>query len=139
MWGNRNKPNPRGENRPNRHDEAQHHRLRHAKILKVKLPDIEKQRKLGKQMHEDPAALKEYMKKEGILQTAPESDSERPFYTACTQGPIDPYLPPEGEGKATLTGSSVKLVSKLKYYNETLILAHELKKSNNTSLKVYTY
>ena len=37
--------------------------VEHAKILKVKLPDIEKQRKLYKQSFEDPAALKEEMKK----------------------------------------------------------------------------
>lgn len=104
-WGNRNNPNPRGANRPNRHWDSHTHKLRKAKIMKIKLPEIDKQRSLQKEAMQDPAVYKEYLKKQGILPTTPESDEERPFYTACTQGAIDTYVPPEGEGKATLTGA----------------------------------
>ena len=104
--------------------------------MKIKLPEIDKQRSLQKEAMQDPAVYKEYMKKQGILPTTPESDEERPFYTACTQGAIDTYVPPEGEGKATLTGagSSVTKVSttvdELIYYSSHTNIKLPLKKSN---------
>merc|ERR1712004_710379 len=85
--------------------------LRAAKVMKIKLPNIEEQRRVMKDSREDPALIKEHLKKEGKLPTQPEK--EIPMYIASTQGAIDPYLPPEGEGKATFT-KSVKLWAKQK-------------------------
>ena len=110
-WGNIHKPNPRSFNRPNRHWDPKTKGLRNAKVQKIKLPDIDAQRKVMEKQREDPAAIKEYLKKQGKLPTNP--SKEYPTYIASTMGAIDPYIPPEGEGKATFT-SSAKLWAKQK-------------------------
>ena len=108
-WGNVNTRPPRGKSRPNKHWDPKTKGLRAAKVMKIKLPNIEEQRRVTEESKEDPAAIKEYLKKQGKLPTQP--DRETPMYIACTQGGIDPYLPPEGEGRATFT-KSVKLWAK---------------------------
>jgi len=104
-WGNVNLPNKRGKHRPNKHWESKTKGLRAAKIQKIKLPDIDRQRTVMKDAKEDPFIIKEYLKKQGKLPTNP--SKEYPSYIASTMGALDTYIPPEGEGKATFTGCKI--------------------------------
>jgi len=110
-WGNTNVRPKRGSHRPNRHWDPKTKGLRAAKVMQIKLPQIEEQRRVTANAKEDPSAIKEYLKKQGKLPTNP--NMEYPNYLASTMGALDPYLPPEGEGKATFMGSA-KLWAKQK-------------------------
>lgn len=71
-------------------------KLRTQKVLKVKLPDY----------NEDtssmpPEKIRQKMKERGFL--PPRPWMERPFYISATGGTFEGYVPPEGDGKASLT------------------------------------
>ena len=98
-WGNVNKLNPRGRYRPNRHWEPAHHKLRYAKQLPIKLPDIERERKLNAM--NDPAAIREHFKKMGVVPSSP--FQETPVALSSTGAVFDSYVAAEGEAKVAIT------------------------------------
>ena len=106
-WRREHQPTPRGKNRPNRHRDPWWSKLRGAKVLKVDVPDYEFQRRaaLGKA---SPAEVRDELKKLG---TAPlrERYSEKPLYVSCTGGVLDDYVPPEGDGKASVVSTEVSI------------------------------
>lgn len=67
-------------------------------MSKIQLPDIERQRKL--QQAGDVEALRENLKKQGVVPSNPER--EFPVYMGCTMGTIDSFIPPESDGKASI-------------------------------------
>ncbi|CAG9568366.1 unnamed protein product [Danaus chrysippus] len=69
------------------------------KVLKIDLPD----------MNEDPDTippekLRQKMKERGVL--PPRPWIERPFYISATGGVFEAYIPPEGDGKASLVSTT---------------------------------
>ncbi|KAJ8709396.1 hypothetical protein PYW07_009222 [Mythimna separata] len=74
-------------------------KLRAQKVLKVDLPNP----------NEDisalsPEKIRQKMKERGIL--PPRQWMERPFYISATGGVFEPYVPPEGDGKASLVSTT---------------------------------
>lgn len=69
-WGNVNTRPPRGKHRPNKHWDPMTKGLRAAKVMKIKLPNIEEQRRVMKDSREDPALIKEHLKKREIANPA---------------------------------------------------------------------
>lgn len=104
-WRQEHKPTHRGKHRPNRHRDPWWSKLRGAKILKVDVPDYEFQRRasLGKA---SPAEVRDELKKLGEAPLR-ERYSEKPLYISCTGGVLDDYVPPEGDGKASLVSTEV--------------------------------
>ena len=110
-WRKEHKPTPRGDNRPNRHRDPWWSKLRAAKVLKVDVPDYEFQRRvaLGKA---SPAEVRDELKKLGEAPLR-ERYSEKPLYVSCTGGVLDDYVPPEGDGKASVVSTEVSLLGYL--------------------------
>ena len=69
-----------------------------AKQMVVALPDIEGQRKLEKTG--EVLKMREHLKKQGIFPTTP--SREHAVYIASTSDVLDSFIPPEGEGKASI-------------------------------------
>ncbi|KAJ2954913.1 hypothetical protein O0L34_g3240 [Tuta absoluta] len=74
-------------------------RLRAQKYLKVEIPDL----------NEDPNSLsrekiRQKMKERGLLPTRPWM--ERSFYISATGGTFEAYVPPEGDGKASVVSTT---------------------------------
>ena len=64
------------------------------KFTKIRLPDVESERKMG--AVEDPAVVREHLKKRGILPTGPSTrGKELPMYVSCSMGVFDEFIPPE--------------------------------------------
>ena len=122
-WGNVNKPNKRGEHRPNRHWDPRHKKMRVAKEQKIQLPNTEKERKLS--AANDIAAQREMMKKRGILPVGPAL--EYPVYMGSSPSVFDPYIPGKSDGiKSQLKdvtdmtkkkGKSFRAASKIRKYD----------------------
>ncbi|CAH2233693.1 jg4733 [Pararge aegeria aegeria] len=69
------------------------------KYQKIELPDMnEDENKFSEQK------MRQKMKERGIL--PPRPWMERPFYIGATGGIFEPYVPPEGDGKASLVSTS---------------------------------
>jgi len=102
-WRQEHKPTPRGQHRPNRHRDPWWSKLRGAKVFKVDVPDYEFQRRItmGKA---SPAEVKDEMKRLGEAPLR-ERYSEKPLYLSCTGGVLDDYVPPEGDGKASVVST----------------------------------
>ena len=64
----------------------------------IKLPDLERERKARNE--DDPAAVRELLKKQGVLPTAP--NQEFPMYLASSGAAFDEYIPPESDAKASI-------------------------------------
>ncbi|XP_026739227.1 probable 39S ribosomal protein L45, mitochondrial [Trichoplusia ni] len=123
------------------------------KYLKVELPDPNEDfAALG------PEKIRQKMKERGLL--PPRPWMERPFYISATGGVFEPYVPPEGDGKASLVSTtrakqavqllekkskSMMAIRKIKSFEEefdqkefvqkaqeTYIKAHEILASGNT-------
>ncbi|GBO05100.1 putative 39S ribosomal protein L45, mitochondrial [Araneus ventricosus] len=76
------------------------------KILKIKLPDFDEQRRDEKLSLEE---IRSKMKEKGIV--PPREWSEKPIFVSCTANVIDPYVPPEGDGKiSVVTGPGAKQI-----------------------------
>ncbi|KAG6464651.1 probable 39S ribosomal protein L45, mitochondrial [Manduca sexta] len=72
---------------------------RAAKFLKIELPDFnEDASKFSREK------LRQKMKERGIL--PPRHWMERPFYISATGGVFEAYVPPEGDGKASLVSTT---------------------------------
>jgi len=97
-WGNVNTPNRRPRQRPNRHWDPKNKGLRMAKQMIINLPDIDAHRKLDKTG--DVLKMREHLKKQGIFPTNP--SREHAVYIASTSDVLDSFIPPEGEGKASI-------------------------------------
>jgi len=73
-------------------------------VLKVDIPDFEKMR-LDKNLA--PEEYVSRMKEKGIA--PPRKYREKPIVLTCIQGVLDPYVPPEGDGKfSVLSKAGVK-------------------------------
>jgi len=107
-WRQEHKPTPRGHNRPHRHRDPCWSKLRGAKVFKVDVPDYEFQRRaaLGKA---SPAEVRDELKKSGEAPLR-ERYTEKPLYLSCTGGVLDDYVPPEGDGKASVVSTEVSLL-----------------------------
>ena len=99
-WGNKNKLNPRTKYRPNRHWDPKTHKLRMVKFQKLDLPDFDLERRLEAKFAENPAEMKEHLKKKGIM--PPLNNPEFPMFLASSSGTFEPYIPREGEGAVSM-------------------------------------
>ncbi|CAL1536748.1 unnamed protein product [Lymnaea stagnalis] len=106
--------------------------LRKKKVLKIDLPKfIELKSEKKRQEDKTSDELRMDMKKEGRL--PPRTFQELPLNISCTRGIIDPFKPPQGDGKSSslLTGNlsdsfnrmlkgpkSIKHIRKLKKYED---------------------
>ncbi|XP_055950532.1 probable 39S ribosomal protein L45, mitochondrial [Argiope bruennichi] len=76
------------------------------KVIKIQLPDFEEQRRDEKLSLEE---MRSKLKEKGIV--PPREWSEKPIFVSCTANVIDPYVPPEGDGKmSVVTGPGAKQV-----------------------------
>ncbi|CAF0960270.1 unnamed protein product [Adineta steineri] len=82
---------------PNHHTKPKWRPYRRAKVLDIDLPDFDKDRKLRSFTM---AEQREYFKREGIppVRTA----EYKPLFIDASTEPFEAYVPPEGDGKATL-------------------------------------
>ncbi|CAB3233111.1 unnamed protein product [Arctia plantaginis] len=74
-------------------------KLRAQKVLKVELPDSNE---VVSEM--TPEKMRQKMKERGIL--PPRPWMERPFYISATGGVFEAYVPPEGDGKASIVSTT---------------------------------
>ncbi|XP_059051817.1 large ribosomal subunit protein mL45 [Achroia grisella] len=82
-----------------KHWDPKFKKLRALKFMKFKLPDH----------NEDisamsPERIRQKMKERGLL--PPRPWMERPFYISATGGVFEPYVPPEGDGKASVISTT---------------------------------
>jgi large subunit ribosomal protein L45 len=90
---------------PNRHWNPAFRKQRAWKVMKVPLPDFDFDRKRARE-EVTPEEVKEKMKKQGIQPM--HAYQERPTYVSSAGIVFEPYVPPEGEGKASLMGGELK-------------------------------
>ncbi|CAG4985557.1 unnamed protein product [Colias eurytheme] len=74
-------------------------KLRKEKYLKVELPDFNEDFESISQER-----MRQKMKERGVVPPRPWSD--RPFYISATGGVFEGYVPPEGDGKASLVSTT---------------------------------
>jgi len=96
-------PQSRGTRRPNRHRDERFRALRAIRNVKIDLQDFEFERRRFRD-EVTPEEMREKMKKLGLNPTSPWQ--EKPLYISSTGNTIDPYVPPEGDGKASLISTS---------------------------------
>lgn len=82
---------------PNHHTKAKWRPYRREKVLDIDLPDFDRDRKLRSYNLQEQ---REYFKREGIppMRTA----EYKPLFIDASTEPFEAYVPPEGDGKATL-------------------------------------
>ena len=78
-----------------------------AYLFKVKLPDVEMNRRISKDQA-TPAEIRDYMKKLGMVPVRDRIE-EKPIYISCTGAVIEQYVPPEGDGKVSVLSKEVKI------------------------------
>ncbi|KAI8426799.1 hypothetical protein MSG28_014482 [Choristoneura fumiferana] len=82
-----------------KHYDPKFKKLRKEKYLKIELPDYnEDTNSMPKEK------LRQKMKERGMM--PPRPWIERPFYISATGGVFEPYVPPEGDGKASLASAT---------------------------------
>lgn len=140
-WGNVNLPNPRGEQRPNRHWNPRHKKMRLAKEMKIKLPNVEKERKLSAE--NDVTKQREEMKKRGILPIGP--SSEYPVYMGCSPSIFDAFIPVRSDGIATQIkditkkkGKSFRAVNKIRKYDHDFDVRSFPQEAEEVYIKAHT-
>lgn len=77
-------------------------KARAEKVLKVELPDFDLMRRENKLQ---PDEIRSRMKEKGVA--PPRHYNERPINVSCTNGIVDPYVVPEGDGKMSLISQQV--------------------------------
>ncbi|KAL0818737.1 hypothetical protein ABMA28_008068 [Loxostege sticticalis] len=82
-----------------KHWDPKFKKLRAKKFLKVDLPNFNED--FDTMSREK---LRQKMKERGVL--PPRPWMERPFYISATGGVFEPYVPPEGDGKASIVSAS---------------------------------
>lgn len=85
--------------------EGQWKKLRAKKNIWVELPDFE-QMKLDDKLSAEEVRSK--LKEKGVA--PPRSYNERTVFMSSTGGILDPFIPPEGDGKASLISQKVCIV-----------------------------
>jgi len=113
--------------RPNRNPSPYHRKERAWKELKVELPDYEFDRRRAKDQV-TPEELKEKMKKAGIQPPTPYM--ERPVYISSMGAVIDEYVPPEGDGKASLVSTEKvgQVTDKVKGKGKSMMSVRKIRK-----------
>eukprot|EP00088_Acartia_fossae_P023113 TRINITY_DN24182_c0_g1_i1.p1 TRINITY_DN24182_c0_g1~~TRINITY_DN24182_c0_g1_i1.p1 ORF type:complete len:368 (+),score=30.70 TRINITY_DN24182_c0_g1_i1:36-1139(+) len=96
-------PMKRPNRRPNRHRDENFRKARAAKVVKIDLQDFEFERRRYRD-EVTPEEMKEKMAKFGIPPAT--RYREKPMYISSTGALIDEYVPPEGDGKASLMSTS---------------------------------
>jgi len=120
-WGERNLPNRRGRSRPNRVWQEEFSGYRSTKVMRIQLPDYEKQRRLELRKDEPaPDEMRREMKKNG-MKFPSFVPGEAPVFVSATGSVIEPYDPPEAESSsyASLTKKDVGEKLKLKTFRAT--------------------
>lgn len=82
--------------------EGQYRKARSKKVIKIELPDFDELRTDNKMTSEEYISK---MKEKGIA--PPIIYKEKPIVITTTQGIIDPYVPPEGDGKYSVLSTTV--------------------------------
>lgn len=86
--------------------EGEIRQARAKKIFKIELPDFEKLRSDEKLKPEEYLSK---LKEKGV--TPPRKYQENPILLTCIQGVLDPYVPPEGDGKYSILSQTVSIFS----------------------------
>ena len=115
--------------------EGEWRKARAKKVLKFDLPDFEQIRSDTKLTPEEYVSK---LKEKGIA--PPKQYKEKPIVVTTTQGVLDPYVPPEGDGKysilsKTVSGSIIKVISRLKYLFISILMAGSWTKSTTHKTK----
>ena len=84
--------------------EGEYRKARAKKVIKVDLPDIEEIKRTNK-LNPDEYISK--LKEKGIA--PPRIYKEKPITITCLNGVLDPYVPPEGDGKYTVLSKEVSM------------------------------
>merc|ERR1711874_257397 len=97
------------------------------RYMKVELMDFEFDRRRARD-EVPPEELKERLKKLGVEPTVPYT--EKPFYISSTGAILDAYVPPEGDGKASLLKleGAKQLVDKGKGKGKTMASVRKIRK-----------
>ncbi|CAF0961037.1 unnamed protein product [Adineta ricciae] len=82
---------------PNHHTKPKWRLYRRQKVLDIDLPDFDRDRRLRSATIQEQ---REQLKREGIPPVR--SAEYKPLYIDASTEPFEPYVPPEGDGKATL-------------------------------------
>lgn len=88
---------------PNKHWNPLFRKERAAKVMKVELLDHEFDRRRARD-EVTPEEMKEKLKKLGV--EAPTQYNEKPMYISSTGAILDEYVPPEGDGKASIVSTA---------------------------------
>eukprot|EP00092_Neocalanus_flemingeri_P011833 GFUD01012762.1.p1 GENE.GFUD01012762.1~~GFUD01012762.1.p1 ORF type:complete len:348 (+),score=111.05 GFUD01012762.1:51-1094(+) len=104
---------------PNKHWNPLFRKERAAKFLKIELVDHEWDRKRARD-EITPEEVKEKLKKMGIKPAS--QYNEKPLYISSTGALLDAYVPPEGDGKASLisTAGAKQVGEKVKGKGKTM-------------------
>lgn len=85
--------------------DGQYRTARSKKMLKIELPNFDKMRSDSKLSPEEYASK---LKEKGVV--PPRKYKERPILVTSFQGVLDPYVPPEGDGKFSILSQSVRIL-----------------------------
>lgn len=104
---------------PNKHWNPLFKKERTNKVMKIELIDHEFDRKRSRN-EVTPEEIKEKLKKLGLQPVNPYN--EKPMYISSTGSLLDPYIPPEGDGKASLisTAGAKQVGEKVKGKGKTM-------------------
>lgn len=83
--------------------EGEWRKARAKKVLKIELPDFERIQSDTKLTPEEYVSR---LKEKGIA--PPKKYKEKPIVVTTTQGVLDPYVPPEGDGKFSVLSKTVR-------------------------------
>lgn len=113
--------------RPNRHINPLFRKERAWKIQKIELMDFEFDRRRAKG-EVTPEEVKEKMKKLGIQPPTP--FMERPIYISSMGAVVDEYVPPEGDGRASLvsTEKAVQIADAVKGKGKSMMSVRKIRK-----------
>jgi len=111
---------------PNKHWNPLFRKERNWKVLKIDLVDHEFDRKRVRE-EITPEEIKEKMKKMGV--EPPSQYSEKPLYISSTGAILEAYVPPEGDGKASLisTSKAKEVMDKGKGKGKTMLSVRKIR------------
>lgn len=82
--------------------EGEYRKARAKKFLKIELPDFVK---MNDNTRLTPEEYVSKLKEKGVA--PPKGYKEKPIVVTCMQGVLDPYIPPEGDGKYSVLSKTV--------------------------------
>ena len=106
-WGPEHQPTPRGKHRPNKHKDPKFSKGRNYKVLRVQLPDHDFLRAMDRR-ETSPSEMRSYLRQVGMLAPGRQEWTERAPYISCTGAVLEEFVPPEGDGKASLMSKEVR-------------------------------